>query len=76
MTENLHPQLSTINKDALTPFERAELNAYFFAKNIDFSVSIQAFFDAEESATDAEKYLLEKTYILFLEETLTHVEYN
>ena len=76
MNENVSSDISIISEDSLTPFERAQLNAYFFAKNINLSVEIQAFFDASEAATKMEEKFLEKAYLAFIEDSLADVEYN
>ena len=69
MTEKQYLSFSHLSLEDLTPFEKSQLSAYNFAKNLDQAVSISSLIDAYADAGSEEESFLDLAYQAFLKES-------
>ncbi len=76
MVEKSYLRFSHLNLEDLTPFEKSQLSAYIFAKNIDQAVSISSLVDAYQDADEDEQAFLDLAYQAYIKESLLNQTIN
>ena len=72
MIEKLYLSFSHLSLEDLTPFEKSQINAYVFAKNLDQAVNISSLLDAFADASETESDFLDSAYRAYLKENVVN----
>jgi len=66
--EKLYLSFSHLSLEDLTPFEKSQVAAYVFAKNLDQAVNLSSLLDAYKDAEEAESDFLDLAYKAYIKE--------